>query len=122
MPPKILVVDDDADLRATFAAFFEQEGYLVYEAEDGAAALDVAAALVPDLVLLDLNLPRVTGSEVLRKLRKEPETADLPVVVVSAQLPEYLPRLEGLRFQAALEKPCAPTELIAAVQSALRVK
>lgn len=119
VPCKILIVDDDADLRAAVAAHFEFEGFVVREAADGVAALGEAVVIVPDLVLLDLNLPRLEGPGVLRLLREIPHTAEVPVIVVSAQLHDYDGALEGLRYEAAVPKPCAPIELLTTVRSVL---
>lgn len=119
MKPEILIVDDDSDLRTAAAELLQQEGFVVHEAEDGTAGLHAVLRLVPDLVLLDLNLPHLEGPEVLRRIRASPHTADVPVVVVSGQLREYGPRLEGLTYHAALQKPCMPEELIASVRIAL---
>lgn len=121
MPWKILIVDDDADLRVSLATLFEMEGFVVDEAEDGAMALGHALAHLPDLVVLDLNLPRVEGPDVLRGLRAVPLTATLPVVVVSAELRAYQHRLKGLKYDAAIRKPCEPGELLQTVRRALRV-
>lgn len=120
MKSEILIVDDDSDLRTAAAELLHQEGFVVHEAEDGAAGLSAVLSLVPDLVLLDLNLPRLEGPEVLRRIREAPHTSGVPVVVVSGQLEEYRPKLAGLLYHAELPKPCLPEDLLASIRTVLR--
>ena len=80
---RILLVEDDRYLRRACETALRQRGFAVSSAVDGAAALDAIAAELPDLVLLDLLMPRVTGLEVLRSLRSRPETRALPVLILS---------------------------------------
>ncbi|MDO2386914.1 response regulator [Mycobacterium avium subsp. hominissuis] len=71
MSPTVLVVDDEKKLRTLVREYLEREGYAVLEAADGQTALDLARTAGPDLVLLDLGLPRLPGDEVARLLRKD---------------------------------------------------
>ena len=80
---RILLVEDDRYLRRACETALRQRGFAVSSAVDGAAALDAIATELPDLVLLDLLMPRVTGLEVLRSLRSRPETRALPVLILS---------------------------------------
>ena len=80
---RILLVEDDRYLRRACETALRQRGFAVSSAVDGAAALDAIASELPDLVLLDLLMPRVTGLEVLRSLRSRPETRALPVLILS---------------------------------------
>ncbi len=116
--PRVLVVDDEPMVREVVAAYLEREGYRVVEAADGAAALDVLAAGMPDLVVLDLMLPHVDGYEVMRRLRR---TADVPVILLTARSEEP-DRVLGLELGADdyLVKPFSPRELAARVRSVLR--
>jgi len=82
--PKILVVDDDRDIRLVLGAILEGAGYETVEAANGLEALALVKAERPDVVLLDLSMPRMDGMEVLRHLRANPETAGIPVVMVTA--------------------------------------
>jgi len=82
--PCVLVVDDDAEIAAMMTAALEEEGYTVATASGG-AAVPLAAETQPAMVLLDLMMPGVDGFEVLRSLRAEPSTRDLPVIVVTAK-------------------------------------
>jgi CheY-like chemotaxis protein len=81
--PHILVIEDDASIRAVIKDILEPEGYVVDTAANG-AAVHIAAGSLPALVLLDLMLPLVDGYEVGRRLRADPATADIPIVVMSA--------------------------------------
>ena len=81
--PVVLLVEDNADTREMYASFLGAEGFRVLEAEDGLQALCQLAGEKPDLMLLDLGLPRLSGVQVLRAIRQQPRLADLPVVVVS---------------------------------------
>jgi CheY-like chemotaxis protein len=81
----ILIVEDDPDLVALMRRWLERDGHRVEQAANGAAALEaLAREPLPHLVLLDVMLPKVDGFEVLRRLRAEPRTRDLPVVMVSS--------------------------------------
>ncbi len=71
---KILVVEDEADIRELLRYSLNQEGFAVEEAADGAEALERIARRAPDLVMLDLMLPRMSGLEICRRLRADPET------------------------------------------------
>ena len=80
---RILLVEDDRYLRRACETALRQRGFAVSSAVDGAEALDAIASELPDLVLLDLLMPKVTGLEVLRSLRSRPETRALRVLILS---------------------------------------
>ncbi|MBI3972781.1 MAG: response regulator [Chloroflexi bacterium] len=85
-PPakKIMVVDDEPDIRDIVAAVLEDEGYSVVVASNGQQALEMLPAERPDLVVLDVMMPRMDGRELLRRMGEHPELARLPVIVMSA--------------------------------------
>ena len=85
MGRKILVVDDEAVLVETIAYNLEQSGYQVLTAADGVRALEVARLESPDLIVLDIMLPRMDGLEVCRQLRKEDQTAATPIIMLTAK-------------------------------------
>jgi phosphate regulon transcriptional regulator PhoB len=118
---KILVVEDEADIRELLRYSLVQEGYAVEEAGDGAEALDRVMRRAPDLVMLDLMLPRMSGLELCRRLRANPETARLPVIVVTAKSAE-VDRVLGLEMGADdyVVKPFSPREVVARVKALLR--
>jgi two-component system, cell cycle response regulator DivK len=80
---KILLVEDSKPIRRGYESALHKAGYQVIHAEDGEAGLRMAEEQKPDLILLDLILPRLSGLEVLRKLKENKRTADIPVVVLS---------------------------------------
>ncbi len=114
----ILVVDDDTDLVDVVRTALEREGFAVDDASDGATALDKIADDAPELVVLDLGLPKVRGLDVLRQVRAD--TA-VPVIVLSGRSDEA-DRIIGLELGADdyVVKPFSPRELVARVRSVLR--
>lgn len=81
---KILLVEDSLPLRRENEAALQRAGYEVNCAEDGESALELAQKLQPELILLDMILPKMSGPEVLRHLKRDPRTKDIPVVVLSS--------------------------------------
>jgi CheY-like chemotaxis protein len=80
---KILVVEDNEHMHRIYAEKFRREGFSVVDAFDGEEALSLAASARPDVMLLDLMMPRMDGFEVLKRLKADPATADIPVLVIS---------------------------------------
>jgi DNA-binding response OmpR family regulator len=119
---KILVVDDDADLRGLIAYALRQAGYLVIEAADGAAALDAFEREAPALVILDVNLPRLSGFEVCKRIRqRSPSPGGTPVMMLTVRGAEE-DLVQGLDLGADdyLTKPFSPRALLARVRALLR--
>ncbi|HEY8021987.1 MAG TPA: response regulator transcription factor [Thermoanaerobaculia bacterium] len=119
---KILIVDDDADLRGLVAYALRQAGYLVIEAADGAAALDAYEREEPALVILDVNLPRLSGFEVCRQIRRRaPAPGGTPVMMLTVRGAEE-DLVQGLDLGADdyLTKPFSPRALLARVRALLR--
>jgi DNA-binding response OmpR family regulator len=118
MPQTVLVVDDEPRIAAIAADYLRHAGYSVLTAGDGAEALALARAKRPDLVVLDLGLPRLAGLDVARTLRAE--TA-VPIVMLTARVEES-DRLLGLEIGADdyITKPFSPRELVARVKAVLR--
>ncbi|MFH0852270.1 MAG: response regulator [bacterium] len=83
MPKLILFVEDEPTLQKTLGRALEGEGYEVQSALDGQSGLALVGRIKPDLVLLDLILPKMDGFEVLKKLKENPETSDIPVIVLT---------------------------------------
>lgn len=117
----LLVVEDDAALRDTIAYNLRREGYHVVTAADGVAALQLALQQPPALVLLDLMLPRLDGLDVCRQLRAKPETAHVPILMLTAR-GEESDKVVGLELGADdyVTKPFSWNELRARVRALLR--
>jgi DNA-binding response OmpR family regulator len=122
-PARILVVDDTPENVLLLSAVLESKGYEVVTASSGAEALQLIATEQPDLVLLDVVMPQMSGYEVCRKIRENPATGVLPVVMVTALDPGQ-ERIKGLDAGADdfLTKPINQAELLARVRSLLRIK
>jgi len=116
--PVMLLVEDNADTRGLYASFFGSEGFRVVEAGDGLQALTQLAGEKPDVMLLDLGLPKLNGVQVLRIIRQQPRLADLPVVVVSGQL-DLLNAAADIAADVVCPKPCQPEDLMRAVRAVL---
>jgi putative two-component system response regulator len=119
----VLVADDQASNRELLQELLSAQGFKVLTAPDGAFALEQLAATHVDLVLLDVMMPRLTGFAVCQKIKSNPETYLIPVVLVTA-LTDKQDRLEGIRAGADdfLTRPVDPTELLARVRSLLSLK
>jgi DNA-binding response OmpR family regulator len=117
---KILVVDDEERITNIVRAYLERDGYQVLEARDGQEALEVARRESPDLVVLDLMLPKVSGWDVCRQLRQEPS---VPVVMLTAR-DDVTDKVVGLELGADdyVTKPFHPKELMARIHAVLRRK
>lgn len=84
MAPKVLLADDEDDVKTVLKMFLETKGYAVVTAFDGLDAIDQARAEKPDVILLDIMMPLIDGFEVCKKLKADPETAQIPVIMLSA--------------------------------------
>ncbi|MGH7835639.1 MAG: response regulator [Candidatus Binatia bacterium] len=118
---KILVVEDEPDIRKLVQYNLTQERFKVLEAEDGERALKIVQREKPDLVILDLMLPGLSGLELCKILRERPETARLPILMLTAKAGEA-DRVVGLEMGADdyLAKPFSPREMVARVKAILR--
>ena len=114
----VLVVDDEKKIRDAVRSYLERAGYAVLQADSGERALEAATRATPDLVVLDLMLPDLSGEEVARTLR---EASDVPIIMLTAKAAEE-DRVSGLRLGADdyLVKPFSPRELVARVEAVLR--
>ncbi|HEY4886528.1 MAG TPA: response regulator [Myxococcales bacterium] len=118
--PRILVVEDFVDSREMYMEFLLAHGFEVVGAEDGLAALRSIEQHPPDVVVLDIALPKLDGLSVLRRLREDSRFAALPVLTLSASLGADYQRVAlAAGATAALEKPCLPEELLEAVRKLL---
>ena len=114
----VLLVDDARDSREMYAFFLRAAGYAVHEAVDGADAVAIAVELRPDVVVMDLALPTVDGYTAIAGLAAHPDTARIPVVVLSARtFPEDELRARAAGAAAFLGKPCHPDLLASTVRA-----
>jgi len=115
---KVLIVEDDANTADLIALYVEKEGYTPFKASNGEEGLAMAKQHQPDLVVLDLMLPKLDGWEVCRQLRK---TSDIPIIMLTAR-GEEIDRVSGLTLGADdyVVKPFSPKELMARIKAILR--
>ena len=118
--PLILVVDDEPAIRALLREALESSGHRVLDAEDGAAGLEVALQERPDLVLLDIRLPKLSGLDVCRWLRRNPTTASMPVLLITGLATEN-ERQAGAEAGATglVTKPFSPADIVSRVDDAI---
>lgn len=123
MPNSILVVDDDPTLRILAKLILERAGFISYEAADGLKALEFLNTTVPDLFIVDVMMPRMDGYELCEELRRRPETAQHPIIMLSAR-PDSESRTRGLASGADvyLVKPVEHSELVAHIEKCLEGK
>jgi len=120
-PARILVVEDERDISALVAYHLTKEGYRVRTAEGGVEAIESAESERPDLIVLDLMLPGLSGYEVLTELRRRPDLTDVPVILLTARR-EEADRVKGFELGADdyLTKPFSPRELVLRAGAVLR--
>lgn len=118
---KILIVDDEQDIVDLVSYNLEKEGFKTVKAYDGETALRLVKTQKPDLLILDLMLPRMNGLDVCRAIRRNPETANVPIIMLTAKGDE-VDKIIGLEIGADdyMTKPFSIKELIARVRSILR--
>ena len=115
MQQRVLVVDDEPVIRALVSASLEGDDFQVTGVADGLAAIDVVTSALPDLVLVDVGLPGMDGREVLRRLRANPETASIPVLLLTGLEPEEATGADGI-----VHKPFTLQALRESVTACLR--
>src|SRR5579862_3015523 len=120
-PTQILVADDEEDVLKLVGTNLENAGFHVIMARDGAIALEQARLRKPGLIVLDLMLPGMAGSEVCKALRADPATTRIPIIMLTAKA-EEADRIVGLELGADdyLTKPFSPRELVLRVKSVIR--
>ncbi len=118
---KILVVDDEPEAVELVEFNLKQSGFSVMTAADGAEALNKARATPPDLIVLDLMLPEISGLEVCKMLRRDPATAAVPIIMLTAKAAE-IDRVLGLELGADdyITKPFSPRELVLRIQKLIQ--
>lgn len=117
-PQKILIVDDDSHIREVLSFTLKKSGYDVFEAKDGFQAVELFNQIFPDLIILDIMMPEMEGTDVCRKIRAE---SSVPIVFLSSKDDE-IDRIVGLEIGGDdyVTKPFSPRELVARVRAVLR--
>jgi len=110
----VLLVDDCQDTRELYAEYLELSGFDVKEADDGIVAIDEAVRVRPDIIVMDMTLPRLDGREAAKKLRADERTRGIPLVLISGYDADKLPANDGL-WDHYLGKPCPPDELVSVI-------
>jgi len=123
-PPMVLVADDEVHTTLMLERIFEREGYQVQCANDGLTALNMAQKLLPDLILLDIQMPGMNGFDVLRGLREKKSTATIPTILITAKARAASDVAHGLNLGADdyLYKPFDPRELLARAESKMKAR
>jgi two-component system, cell cycle response regulator DivK len=112
LPPLVLVVDDVAHGREIFAEYLEFRGFRVATAADGQEAIDQAFELHPDVILMDLSLPKVDGWEATRRLKADDRTRNIPIIALTAHaLAAAHDKAMEVGCDAVVTKPCLPKDL-----------
>lgn len=110
----VLVIEDNVLNRRLFEAMLTAEGYRVLEAQDGPSGLQRAKDTIPDLIVLDVNLPGLSGREVRRRLRESADTRLIPILLATADPQESIEReIQGSEYDGYMEKPIAVSEFLA---------
>jgi DNA-binding response OmpR family regulator len=120
MAGRILVVDDDADIRGLVEFKLQQAGYEVVTADDGAAALSIVGSWRPDLVVLDVAMPGMSGYDVCKRFRSDPAMEKVPVIMLTARTQATFSTLGYMAgADLYLTKPFSPRELVERVEAML---
>jgi len=121
MKQKLLVVDDEKDILTLLEYNLEKAGFKVISAQDGPEAIDVAKKEKPDLIILDIMLPSMEGTEVCRILKREEATSRVPIIMLTAK-GEEVDKIVGFELGADdyITKPFSPRELILRVMAVLK--
>jgi CheY-like chemotaxis protein len=121
VPPKqVLLVDDYPDALEIWGLYLRSTGYEVITADDGLKAVEEAHRHLPDIIVLDLELPGITGYEAAIRLRQAPDTADIPLIAATGY--SHIKQLNQARdagFDSILVKPCEPMALVAEIERLL---
>jgi two-component system, cell cycle response regulator DivK len=118
--PLVLIVDDVQDNRTIYVLFLKFSGFRIAEAENGEEALHKATTLLPDVIVMDLSLPVMDGWEATRRLKRDPRTKKIPVVVLTGHaLPEHAQAARDAGCDLVITKPCLPDQLMDAIRRIL---
>ena len=118
---KVLVVDDEIHIVQVVAIKLRNNGYEVYTCENGAKALQIASNEKPNVIVTDFQMPVMTGLELVENLRSNPDTADIPVIMLTARGFAIQDRQkEDLKISVCVSKPFSPRELLQNIEEVLK--
>jgi len=117
---KILIVDDDDQLRQTIKMVLKLRGYDAMEADNGTTALEIARAQVPDLIISDINMPGEDGLSALKKIRRDPVTATIPMILMTGEMDSNMRRVMEMGADDFLTKPFAMPALLNAIEARIQ--
>lgn len=118
--PVVLVADDDEDILSLLGLRLERAGYDVVTAKDGIDALEAVERRTPDVAIVDVMMPRMDGHELIRRLRARPETASIPILVLTAAVQDRIAEASAeAGADAHMRKPFSPRELVAQLDELL---
>ena len=118
---KALVVDDEFHIVQVVSIKLKNNGFDVVTAENGSDGYDLASETLPDIIVSDYQMPVMTGAEMIEKLRQNPETANIPVIMLTARgFVIEDDQKEQLRISACLSKPFSPREVLATIEEILK--
>ena len=119
---KILLIDDEEDMRKLLKIRFEQENFNVVTADDGDIGAKTAEQEVPDLILLDIMMPKMDGFSCLKEIRKLPKTKDIPVLMLSGKEEEKVRDLFAFqKISGYIEKPFELDDIVTKVKEVLKI-
>jgi len=118
--PLVLVVEDYQDAREMYAAYLQFSGFRVAEAVNGLEALDKTRELMPDIILMDLALPKLDGWQATEQLKADKRTSHIPIVALTGHaLPDHAERALRAGCDAFVTKPCLPEDLVKEIRKVL---
>ena len=119
-PASILIVDDYVDALEAWRLFLRAAGFEVHTAADGVTALAEAVQRHPDLIVMDLELPKMSGLDVAKALRQREDTRDIPLIVATGYShAQALAQSQDVRVDAVIVKPCDPDQLVSEIKRLL---
>ena len=118
---KVLIVDDDMTLRELYEERMKQENYVIISASDGEEALEKATKELPDVILLDIMMPKINGIDVMKMLREREETAGIPIIVLTALVQEIdkIKDMMGPKDAYLVKSESLPKDVVAHVEKAI---
>lgn len=120
MTPVVLVADDDDDILTLVGLRLERAGYEVVTARDGIEALEAVDGRTPDVAVVDVMMPRMDGHELVRRLRDRPDTASIPILVLTAAVADGVAEASAeAGADAHMRKPFSPRDLVAKLEEML---